>query len=204
MKYNPYDILGISHTASKLEITKAVAEAIKHKKYPVDLIAKAQKILMRAEERIIADYLRPVLPTIQQFEYSDLSALTAELPTLTLLSEFDGLEQAINQETQQKNLDAETTAISATNLLKLGIRACKEKCYSKAIKYLEDYCENSQERISYRYIQAQMWLIKAYRKQGQLQRAIALCEILSYYTSPKVNTWAKKILVILYKESSRA
>ena len=75
MKHNPYEILGISRSASKAEITKAVAVAMKRKQYPVDVIAKAQKSLMKSEERIIADYLLPILPTITRFKSSDLSAL---------------------------------------------------------------------------------------------------------------------------------
>ena len=45
MENNPYDILGVSEAASKAEITKAVALAMKRKHYPVDVIAKAQKKL---------------------------------------------------------------------------------------------------------------------------------------------------------------
>jgi hypothetical protein len=63
--------LGVSQSASKLEISKAVALAMKRKQYPVDVIAKAQKSLMKSEERIIADYFHPILPTITRFKYSD-------------------------------------------------------------------------------------------------------------------------------------
>lgn len=105
MENNPYDILKVSPSASKAEITKAVAVAMKEKKYPVDVIAKAQKSLMKAEERIIADYLRPVLPTIKRFKYSDLSALNQSEPSLELLSEFDGLEGAIAQAAAEESLE---------------------------------------------------------------------------------------------------
>ncbi len=36
MENNPYTILGVSPAASKAEITKAVAVAMKRKQYPVD------------------------------------------------------------------------------------------------------------------------------------------------------------------------
>ncbi|MGI8502094.1 MAG: hypothetical protein ACR2LR_13300 [Hassallia sp.] len=36
MEKNPYDILGVSKAASKVEITKAVALAMKRKQHPVD------------------------------------------------------------------------------------------------------------------------------------------------------------------------
>lgn len=105
MEKNPYNILNVSPAASKAEITKAVALAMKRKQYPVDVIAKAQKSLMKAEERIIADYLRPILPTIKRFKYSDLSALDQPAPTLVLLSEFDGLEGAIAGASAEESLE---------------------------------------------------------------------------------------------------
>lgn len=105
MEKNPYDILGVSPSASKAEITKAVAVAMKRKQYPVDVIAKAQKSLMKAEERIIADYLRPILTTIKRFKHSDLSALEQPAPTLALLSEFDGIDGAIAQAAAEESLE---------------------------------------------------------------------------------------------------
>lgn len=104
---NPYDILGVSQAASKAEITKAVAVAMKRKQYPVDAIAKAQKSLMKSEERIIADYLRPILPIIKRFKSTDLSALNQPAPTLALLSEFDGLESAIASSAKAERLERE-------------------------------------------------------------------------------------------------
>lgn len=202
MEYNPYDILGVSPSASKAEIAKAVAVAMKHKKHPVDIIAKAQKSLLKPEERIIADYLRPILPTIKHFKYSDLSALLQPAPKLVLLPEFDGLEQAIAKSTQEKRLERSPLPITLSELFSKGIIACKEERYPKAIKYLEDYCQGCKNRNSKDYIQAQMCLIKVYKIVGQLERAIALCQLLSNHTHPQVQTWANKTLPMLSKEVS--
>ncbi|MFM2061262.1 MAG: hypothetical protein RLZZ507_932 [Cyanobacteriota bacterium] len=210
MEHNPYDILNVSPAASKAEITKAVALAMKRKQYPVDAIAKAQKSLMKSKERIIADYLRPILPTIKEFKYNDLSALNKPAPTLTLLSEFDGLDDAmatpaegIAQATQQANLEREPLPIPLSQLFSEGVKACKEGRYPKAIKYLEDYCHGCKERNSKNYLQAIICLIKSYQMGGQLDRAIALCQSLSNHTHPQVKTWANKILAILSQENSR-
>ncbi len=170
MEKNPYDILGVTPAASKAEITKAVAIAMKRKQYPVDVIAKAQKSLMKPEERIIADYLRPILPTIKRFKYSDLSALEQPIPKLVLLPEFDRLEQAIAQANQQEHLEREPLPMSLSELMAEGITACKEGRYPKAIKYLEDYSQGCTDRNTKDYLQAQMWLVRAYQMSGQLQR----------------------------------
>jgi tetratricopeptide (TPR) repeat protein len=199
MEHNPYDILGVSQTASKAEITKAVALAMKRKQYPVDVIAKAQKSLMKSEERIIADYLRPILPTINKFKTSDLSALTKPVPTLSLLSEFDGLDQAIAQAIEQENLEREPLPMPLSELFSAGVAACQEGRYPKAIKYLEDYCYSCTEKNNPEYLKATICLIKAYQMGGQLQRAIALCQSLINHHHPQVKTWANKILAILSK-----
>ncbi|MBD2777210.1 molecular chaperone DnaJ [Iningainema tapete] len=202
MIHNPYDILGISQAASKAEITKAVAVAMKRKQYPVDVIAKAQKSLMKPQDRIIADYLRPILPMIKRFKYSDLSALDQPVPTLMLLSEFDNLEQAIAQARQEERLEREPLPMSLSELFASGITACKEGRYPKAIKYLEDYCQGSTNRNTKDYIQAQASLVKAYQMDGQIQRAIALCRQMTTHTNPQVQAWANKTLLLLSKEIS--
>ena len=92
---NPYDVLEVSPEASNKEITVAFAMAMKRRKYPPDAIAIARKSLMNHNERIIADYLRPIISPIQRFKRSDLSTLNAPAPQLEFLAEFDDLEQAI-------------------------------------------------------------------------------------------------------------
>ncbi|MEH2404807.1 hypothetical protein [Nostoc sp.] len=41
-----------------------------------------------------------------------------------------------------------------------------------------------------------------YKIVGQLERAIALCQLLSNHTHPQVQTWATKTLPMLSKEVS--
>jgi hypothetical protein len=68
---NPYKILGVSPLASDAEITKAFSIAMKQRKYPPDAIAKARRSLMNPEERIIADYLNPIVPLVKRFKIFD-------------------------------------------------------------------------------------------------------------------------------------
>ncbi|MEH1839724.1 MAG: hypothetical protein V7L20_13350 [Nostoc sp.] len=92
--------------------------------------------------------------------------------------------------------------MTLSELFTKGIIACKEERYPKAIKYLEYYCQGYTDRNSKDYIQAQMWLIKVYKIVGQLERAIALCQLLNNHTHPQVQTWATKTLAMLSKEVS--
>ena len=73
MKENPYKILDVSPLASNAEITKAFSVAMKQRKYPPDAIAKARKSLMNPDERVIADYLSPVIPLVKRFKSIDVN-----------------------------------------------------------------------------------------------------------------------------------
>lgn len=94
---NPYTVLGVSRSASIAEITRAMAEAMKRKQFPVDVIAKAQKSLINPQKRILADYLSPILPVIERLKRQDYSELNTPTPTLEFLTQFDALDLAIAQ-----------------------------------------------------------------------------------------------------------
>ena len=100
---NPYDVLGVSQTASDAEITKAFAMAMKRREHSPDVIAKARKSLMNSHERILADYLRPILPTIKRFKRKDFSELKVPEPSIELLPEFDGLEEAFANSSEKSD-----------------------------------------------------------------------------------------------------
>ncbi|MFN6036217.1 MAG: hypothetical protein ACK48B_19755, partial [Dolichospermum sp.] len=65
---NPYQVLNISPSASNTEITKAMKMALVQKKYPINVISQTHKSLLNPQERIIADYLREILPLVQRFQ----------------------------------------------------------------------------------------------------------------------------------------
>ena len=92
---NPYDIIGVNQTASNAEITKSFAMAMKRREYRPEEIAKARKSLMNPEDRITADYLRPILPTIKRFKRQDFIELNEASPIIEWLPEFDRLDEAV-------------------------------------------------------------------------------------------------------------
>jgi curved DNA-binding protein CbpA len=98
---NPYDILEISTAASTAEITKAFGLAMKRRSYSMDSIAKARKILMNPQDRIVADYLRPHLPLVQRLKTMSFSELSKPLPSLEILNTMDDIN-SYNQEQLKK------------------------------------------------------------------------------------------------------
>jgi len=82
---NPYDILDISPDSSMKDIPQAFAKAMKRRKYPVDAIAKARKQMMNPKERIIADYLRPLL------RVGEFQRLDEELASAPEVDQFEAV-----------------------------------------------------------------------------------------------------------------
>ena len=93
---NPYDVLEVSPAASNKEITIAFAIAMKKRKYSPNAIAIARKSLINPQERIIADYLRPILPVVKRFKRSDYSILDSPTPKIEFFSEYDNLKESIS------------------------------------------------------------------------------------------------------------
>lgn len=94
---NPYEVLDIAPDATSALINQAFPRAMKQRKYPPDIIAKARKCLLNPQERIIADYLRPILPDdIRDFQREDFTDVEVRETILEFLPEFDTLEAAIS------------------------------------------------------------------------------------------------------------
>ncbi|MDJ0736174.1 MAG: hypothetical protein QNJ47_19275 [Nostocaceae cyanobacterium] len=105
MEINPYDVLEISADATNKDISKAFAMAMKRRKYPPEEIAKARRSLMNPQERILADYLRPIVPEIAEFQRQEFANREVLADTIDLLPEFDGLEGAIAHENEVTEVD---------------------------------------------------------------------------------------------------
>ena len=191
--FNPYDILNVSQAASKAEILAAKVNAIKQKQYPLNVIADAEKKLLKPKERILADYLRPILPIVKRFRKEDLSSLLSPAPALNFITDFDDLDSALLQSLAEEKLEQETLQTSG-DLLRLGIEYSKQSQYLEAIKSLQEFSDNCNDFTSKEYLQAQMYLVKAHQALGNIQTTIKLCQELIKSENSQVQNWAKSVL----------
>lgn len=72
--------------------------------------------------------------------------------------------------------------------LNVGLAALVQGDYPTAIAHLEAVCQTQSNQTA--RVRAQMGLVVAYERTGQISRAIALCQTLSKSTDPQVTDWA--------------
>lgn len=81
--------------------------------------------------------------------------------------------------------------------LEKGVQALQQQNYRDAIAHLENFCHHFPDSQSPYFIQAEMSLVRAYRGQGEQEKAIALCQSLLHNPNQEVATWAKSLFKIL-------
>ena len=81
--------------------------------------------------------------------------------------------------------------------LKAGKEALLRKHYTEAIAILTEYRRDHGDPTAKDYVQAQIWLVSAYKKTGRADKAIAICEQLEESNDPQLQKWAHKSLVNL-------
>jgi tetratricopeptide (TPR) repeat protein len=85
---------------------------------------------------------------------------------------------------------------------KAGIEAVQQRRYGDAIAILEPLCNGQLRPPEKAYYHAKMWLVRAYRGNGQLPQAIVICRQLATSSHPEVQVWANKKLVQLRHPAS--
>ena len=78
--------------------------------------------------------------------------------------------------------------------LQAGLDALKQGRSREAVQFLEKFCQSCSDSQSNEYLQAQMGLVKAYQRLGQIEKAIALCQPLAQSSHPQVSRMAKEAL----------
>ena len=90
--------------------------------------------------------------------------------------------------------------MSVAHRLQQALEALRQQRYSEAVEQLETLCQEPAQLQSSERKQAQMALVKAYQRAGQLEEAIALCETLTQTEDLQVQAWAQQALPPLLRE----
>lgn len=121
-----------------------------------------------------------------------------------------GLEQSSNQSGSQSGSQPDShsapraatspessyprlTPEESTHCKEAGNRALKQGKYAEAVAQLEAFCYST-DASTKDYEQAQSWLAKAYKNNGQLEQAVALCQKLLTSDKPFIKIWAEQYL----------
>ncbi len=88
------------------------------------------------------------------------------------------------------------TPEAAAELLNNGNQALKVRRFADAVTALAAYCQGV-DPATKDYGQAQMWLVKAYKGNGQMDEAIALCQQLLASEKEYIKIWAKQYIQML-------
>ncbi|MBE9206579.1 DUF3137 domain-containing protein [Nostoc sp. LEGE 06077] len=88
------------------------------------------------------------------------------------------------------------TAEQAAELIATGSKSLKCRRYGEAVQVLEEFCQGTDAGFK-DYYQAQMWLVKAYKGNDQLDNAIALCQHLTNSDQEVTQIWARQFLSTL-------
>jgi tetratricopeptide (TPR) repeat protein len=83
---------------------------------------------------------------------------------------------------------------SPEELLQAGEAALKQHRYPEAIEQLEQFCQSAPSTDAH-YVQAQMWLVRAYKGGNQIRNALELCRQLTTHADALVQQWALQFLV---------
>ncbi|MEL4895070.1 zinc metalloprotease HtpX [Crocosphaera sp. Alani8] len=88
----------------------------------------------------------------------------------------------------------------STDLLHKGLEALQKQQYSEAVGLLGTFCQDYPDRNSNIYVQGLIALARAYRGNGQQDKAISLAETLQKHSNPEVQKWAKSFLSIVKQD----
>jgi len=128
----------------------------------------------------VREWAQRLLPTLSASETSQPQATSSPPP------------EAVQTVSFRELLPPEQSA----ELYNTGNKALKTRRFADAVSALEKYCQgtNPTER---NYVQAQMWLVKAYKGNEQTEAAIALCNQLLTHEKEYVQIWAKQFIQTL-------
>jgi lipopolysaccharide biosynthesis regulator YciM len=77
--------------------------------------------------------------------------------------------------------------------MEAGLEALNQGQDQEAIQIFETFCQNAVPN-SREHLQAQMHLVKTHQNRGQMERAIALCQVLLDCPNAQVQIWAQQTM----------
>ncbi|MGB5771118.1 MAG: peptidase M48, partial [Crocosphaera sp.] len=86
------------------------------------------------------------------------------------------------------------------DLLNNGLQALQKQQYPEAVALLGNFCQNYPDRQSTFYLQGLIALARAYRGNGQQEKAIALAQTLMKHSNTEVREWAQGFLSIVNQD----
>ncbi|MDJ0598709.1 MAG: zinc metalloprotease HtpX [Crocosphaera sp.] len=86
------------------------------------------------------------------------------------------------------------------DLLNKGLQALQKQQYEQAVTFLGNFCQNYSDRNSPFYVQGLIALARAYRGNGQQEKAITLAQTLQKHSNREVQQWAEGFLSIVNQD----
>ena len=86
------------------------------------------------------------------------------------------------------------------DLLNKGLQALQKQQYSEAVSLLGNFCQHYPDRNSDFYVQGLIALARAYRGNGQQDKAISLAQTLQKHSNREIQEWAKSFLSIVNQD----
>ncbi|MEA5532489.1 zinc metalloprotease HtpX [Crocosphaera sp. XPORK-15E] len=87
------------------------------------------------------------------------------------------------------------------NLLNDGQKALQKQQYPEAVALLANFCQNYEDRQSPFYLQGLIALARAYRGNGQQEKAITLAQTLVKHSNTEIREWAQTFLSVVSKDT---
>lgn len=148
-------------------------------------------------------------PQVQAWAQKTLPSLTAAVSSQSPASPSSANPASATEEPVASDATTDQPAAEPLSpeqrveLYKTGSKTLKMQRFAEAVVALEAYCNGSDESDQ-NYAQAQMWLVKAYKGNGQADAAIALCQQLLNSDKEYVQIWAKQFIQTLAPQMSQA
>ncbi|AFY34842.1 DUF3137 domain-containing protein [Calothrix sp. PCC 7507] len=195
--------------SNELGILQSGLEALKQRKYSeaISLLENFCQLCEVNSQMMLKEYLQAQMGLVKAYhsteKYQEARVLCEQLAE-NKNSQVQAWAQQILTSLPPSSLvvpQPSLTPEQAAELLLAGQKAVKFRRYAEAIQAFEEFFQKADVGTK-DYSQAQIWLVKAYKGNGQLEDAIALCQQLTTSEQEVVQIWAKQFISTLLPEQT--